>query len=1020
MARIKSGFTRQLFPILLLLLSNHAQAQDWIWAESYGGTGSQQSRGIGCDSLGYIYVSGGFEDTLHLDNSTFVSNGRHDIFLAKLDSNGNSQWITTVGGTGNDFALCSHTDQSGNTYLGGYVDSGTVMGTDTFPAATMICKYDAAGNLLWVSHSSLSTGSAYIYAITVDMQNNTYVTGYFQGMIVTGTDTVIAVPSGRNVYVKKLDPLGNLLWTRNFGSPSPGVNRTEGWGISVNGIGNVMVVGKSSGIISFDNINLPTTSGSDDLLIFVLDSVGDVVSARRHSTTNVAHGLAVHLEDDGTHYVGGGLSGTMDFGGTVLSTVGTFGGDLFMAKYAPNSALQWVHSSGAEQGGLIYAIAKSGDDVYFAGDYHGPFSLGGFQLNGFQGPFFAKLDTNGNFLDVNYGVCSLNSSSIRDIAATPTGDIVASGYFMQAMTLGSLFLPANTITQDCFVINYGTGGYKSKVHGKVFWDQNADCIEDTIDVRLESKIVHLQPSNNYYIADSLGEYRLHVDSGQYDISMVSNDPLRSVLCPSRTPHSFGVGRNDTLAIDFALKSDFLCPRLTINIATGQLRPCMASTYYIEYSNQGTTAEDSVYIEIIFDSFILPVSSTAPYSQVSSDTYRFWIDTLNPLEHGSFQVEVMVDCNAILGATQCAKAAIYPVYFCDPTALWDKSRIVVYKECVGDSLSCFTIKNLGEDMTVSSSYDVFIDNVLTSTANFMLNEADSVIVCQNSNGATISVLADQHQEYPGFEYDIEAIERCGLPPYSLGFIMQLPQADSDHFQETDCTEITGSFDPNDKRVTPVGLTSNHYVDSLVTLEYLINFQNTGTDTAFTVVIVDTLSSYLNPASIHSMLSTHNYQMEIMNGDELKFTFNNILLPDSNINEPQSHGFIKFKIDQQPGNPKGSVITNSADIYFDYNAPIKTNTTLNTIFDTILVSYVTPIPLSPNYSLELFPNPSTGIIHVAISRPATLTIVNSVGQITSVQQLNQTEETIDLTGYSKGIYFLQFDLGELGETRKIILN
>jgi hypothetical protein len=111
--------------------------------------------------------------------------------------------------------------------------------------------------------------------------------------------------------------------------------------------------------------------------------------------------------------------------------------------------------------------------------------------------------------------------------------------------------------------------------------------------------------------------------------------------------------------------------------------------------------------------------------------------------------------------------------------------------------------------------------------------------------------------------------------------------------------------------------------------VIRFQNTGTAPAIDVVLLDTLSSLLDIVSIQPGASSHPYTWQIKGSGVLEFAFMGINLPDSFNNEPASHGFVKFKVNQVPGIALGSVIENSAAIYFDNNAPVITNTTFNTI-------------------------------------------------------------------------------------------
>ena len=137
-------------------------------------------------------------------------------------------------------------------------------------------------------------------------------------------------------------------------------------------------------------------------------------------------------------------------------------------------------------------------------------------------------------------------------------------------------------------------------------------------------------------------------------------------------------------------------------------------------------------------------------------------------------------------------------------------------------------------------------------------------------------------------------------------------------------VNGSFDPNDISVEPSGNITSEEVANEDSLTYTIRFQNTGTDTAFTVKILDTLSSKLNPESLEILSSSHDYSYEIDENGVAEFTFNYILLPDSTTNEPDSHGFIQYSIKPKNNLMIGDSIKNTAYIYFDFNEPVVTNT------------------------------------------------------------------------------------------------
>ena len=152
-------------------------------------------------------------------------------------------------------------------------------------------------------------------------------------------------------------------------------------------------------------------------------------------------------------------------------------------------------------------------------------------------------------------------------------------------------------------------------------------------------------------------------------------------------------------------------------------------------------------------------------------------------------------------------------------------------------------------------------------------------------------------------------------------------------------VTGSYDPNDKSVFPTGYGNEGYISAQQELKYTIRFQNTGNDTAFNIVVVDTLPPSLDKYTLSVLNASHPYWYEFKPGNAVAFHFNNILLPDSGSNEAGSHGAIKFSIQQTPGNPAGTVIENSAQIYFDFNTPVATNSIHNTVFDCNSMTHVT---------------------------------------------------------------------------------
>jgi uncharacterized repeat protein (TIGR01451 family) len=188
-------------------------------------------------------------------------------------------------------------------------------------------------------------------------------------------------------------------------------------------------------------------------------------------------------------------------------------------------------------------------------------------------------------------------------------------------------------------------------------------------------------------------------------------------------------------------------------------------------------------------------------------------------------------------------------------------------------------------------------------------------------------------------------------------------------------ITGAYDPNDKTVQTSSRQSDaqYIIGTDEWLDYTIRFQNTGNDTAFTVVITDTLPVVLDPMSFQPGAASHSYDVALSGAGLVSFTFANILLPDSNVNEATSHGFVGFRIKlHQPVLP-GTLVSNAADIYFDFNPPIHTN-------DAVVVAETSTAlhDGNANTGIRLFPNPAHEDLTISLASPATIEVLDLSGR------------------------------------------
>ena len=237
-------------------------------------------------------------------------------------------------------------------------------------------------------------------------------------------------------------------------------------------------------------------------------------------------------------------------------------------------------------------------------------------------------------------------------------------------------------------------------------------------------------------------------------------------------------------------------------------------------------------------------------------------------------------------------------------------------------------------------------------------------------------------------------------------------------------VVGSYDPNEKSAQPSGEGPFGEIplDQFEWVNYQIRFQNTGTDTAFRVVIRDTVDAKLDLASFQMGVSSHSYNLEITDGNVLQWTFDNILLPDSFINEPLSHGFIKFRIARQDDLQLGDTVRNKAAIYFDFNLPITTNEVVH----HINLYTATPAQQHEDSAIEIFPNPATNHLTVKwrwplLTQSARLNLydLNGISRFQAECQGNSGTLSIDLNALSAGFYLREVRSANARWVQKVIV-
>ena len=318
-----------------------------LWAKSMGGTGDDYGMSITTDALGNVYTTGNFRDTVDFDPGVGVLNltsaGLYDMFIQKLDPNGNLLWAKSLGGSGFDQGVSITTDALGNVYTTGDFDTivdfdpgvGTLNLTSAGVSDIFIQKLDANGNLIWAK-SMGGTSEDFGHAITTDALGNVYTTGWFSAIVDfdPGTGTLNLTTAGiYDIFIQKLDANGNLIWAKSMG----GTGDDYGTSITVDALGNVYTTGYFETIVDFDpgvgTLNL-TSAGASDIFIQKLDSNGNFLWANTMGGSSADQGISIIADASGNVYATGSFRDTVDFDPdtSTLNLISAGASDIFIQK----------------------------------------------------------------------------------------------------------------------------------------------------------------------------------------------------------------------------------------------------------------------------------------------------------------------------------------------------------------------------------------------------------------------------------------------------------------------------------------------------------------------------------------------------------------------------------------------------------------------------------------------------------------------------------------------------------------
>lgn len=840
----------------------------------------------------------------------------------------------------------------------------------------------------WCYRDSIPGSDMSIFnEILVDSAGNTYITGYEL--------------ASKAMFLKKIDPFGTLLWNTNYidsiGAwyyPSPSA-------LLFSKTGNIQIVGNNY------NKNI--------IFLNEYDTNGNLIFNQPLTDTSVydnASTRKVVSDSSGNLYVCIVRSYTTTMGDPASTST--------LAKYLPNGApypgfapVLLVGGSDTEVKSI--SLDKDRNITVLTSELNyddiDKYDSTGIPIFHFNCPFhdnnegFVKSDQNGNTLFLYDGYSSGDSGII---------------YKMDTMAniLWSFSFPAflySDMTIDASGNIYVTGQHvgfilvlKLSPSGVLLWSFDFQLSNHTTETGTAIKI---SPNGKLFVlgikqltpaATINTAIMLQLDTaGNYISSQLHTEQGNGMAFPfdfnfdsTGTSYVCGLGRHGIFRYPFVYKlcNDFCNGNITGRRYTDANSSCVldsadvvmpSQVLLLKPDNIYATTNSSGYYHFKADSGSYVIKPILPLYWISACNKDSAIVTINSSNPGD-----TIDFGSLgFGALQVNDLQIS----------YATNNIVRPGFSQSSTISYY---NVGTTVISNAQIKLVLDPVVFSFSN-AIPAADSV--SGNSYFWNIGNIGI----YGFGKINLQTSTPFNTPLNSIFIntvVISPYNSDSTQFNNSDTIRgiVRGSCDPNQKtqgntRFDP----QNPLAPNKNELAYHIDFQNTGTDTAFTVVVIDTLDKSLAISSLRFGASSHPYTWEVYGPGVIKFTFSSILLPDSNTNEVLSHGYLKYYISPKPGLQSNTIIYNTANIFFDFNSNVRTNTTAYPLLQTSNV-----LNGSNNSGEVLFyPNPVANTLYFRTNEPIKqVRIVNLSGQ-SLVDMLLSNKYEIDVSMLLEGFYFLE---------------
>jgi uncharacterized repeat protein (TIGR01451 family) len=728
----------------------------------------------------------------------------------------------------------------------------------------------------------------------------------------------------QEIWVAKLDTQRNIMWSASLG----GSNDEDFGSLQLAHDSGYIVTGST---YSNDG-DVSGNHGGSDAWIARLGRRGNVVWQKCLGGSNFDNGTYIGTTDDGYIFLGRTNSTDGDLAGLPGTTI-----DLWVIKLDKNGNVQWQKRFGGSSDEESAAIKQATDGGYIVtgntssmdGDVQG--------LHGIKEDIWViKLDKNGA---MEWQKCLGGSNNERayDVELTATGGymIAGSASSKDGDVVGLYSSDTTDDATNAWVISLNSTGTMewqkcfSKGLNEEFYDILMLPDRSILAVGITfNNIDTIGPSPACWLVNFNSSGNV-IWEKPFIIPDASDIPqFGASLAVTSTGNILVIGRCFIHSVDICL------------FEAGATNTIRGYAFYDANSDGIKNSNESFFDQVIIRSTNnAKVNSAIP----SNGYYKIDVDT------GSYTIQAVPN-SPYYTSIPAVKNVTFTSFFNTDSANFAIQPLPSMRDMNVNLFSLIparpgfgviyqiNYKNAGSDLVEAGSIKLANDHRL----NYVISTPAPTTISNDTISWNFTNFSPNTDSTISVTFLAEAppVLNAGDTLHSVAWIQQdrtdlTPIDDTVSFKQV----VTGSFDPNDKTEANAGAITTAQLSKGEYLNYLIRFQNKGSDTAFNITVRDTLESRLDPNSLQMISASHNYQLSIENGNKLTWQFNDIKLPYDGIDEPASHGYIAYRIKPLSSVHVGDTLKNSASIYFDYNLPVITNTE-----KTIVLDLTAPLPVS----------------------------------------------------------------------------